>query len=57
MEGDVIAINDLFALELQGQDGDGRLHGIYHRSRVPPSFAARLNYFGMDKAWQEVMSE
>jgi pilus assembly protein CpaF len=57
MEGDVIAINDLFALELQGQDRDGRLHGVYHRSRVPPSFAARLSYFGMDKAWQEVMSE
>jgi pilus assembly protein CpaF len=57
MEGDVIAINDLFALELQGQDRDGRLFGSYHRSRVPPSFAARLAYFGLDKAWQEMMAE
>jgi pilus assembly protein CpaF len=57
MEGDVIAINDIFLLELQGQDRDGRLHGSYHRSRVPPSFAPRLTYFGMEKAWQEMMSE
>jgi pilus assembly protein CpaF len=57
MEGDVIAINDIFILELLGQDRDGRLHGTYHRSRVPPSFMARLAYFGLDKAWQEVMSE
>jgi pilus assembly protein CpaF len=57
MEGEVIAINDLFSLELQGQDRDGRLFGKYNRSRVAPSFAPRLAYFGLDKAWQEVMSE
>ncbi len=57
MEGDVIAINDIFALELQGQDRDGRLFGTYRRSRVAPRFAPRLAYFGMDKAWQEVMME
>jgi pilus assembly protein CpaF len=57
MEGDVIAINDLFVLELHGQDRDGRLYGSYHRSRVPPSFMARLAYFGLEKAWQEVMQE
>ena len=57
MEGDVITINDIFVLELQGQDRDGRLHGSYHRSRVPPSFMARLAYFGLEKTWQEVMSE
>jgi pilus assembly protein CpaF len=57
MEGDVIAINDVFLLELQGQDRDGRLYGSYHRSRVPPSFIARLAYFGLEKAWQEMMAE
>ena len=57
MEGDVIAINDIFALELQGQDRDGRLLGRYHRSRVPPTFAPRLVYFGLEKAWQDVMAE
>ena len=45
MEGDVIAINDIFVLELQGQDRDGRLYGSYHRSRVPPSFGPRLDLF------------
>jgi pilus assembly protein CpaF len=57
MEGDVIAINDIFSLELTGQDRDGRLTGKYNRSRMAPSFTARLAYFGLDKAWQEVMAE
>ena len=57
MEGDVISINDVFALELQGQDRDGRLFGKYHRSRVAPSFAPRLVYFGLDQAWAEMMAE
>jgi pilus assembly protein CpaF len=56
MEGDVISINDIFALELQGQDRDGRLFGKYHRSRVAPSFAARLVYFGLDQEWAEMMA-
>jgi pilus assembly protein CpaF len=57
MEGDVISISDIFTLELQGQDRDGRLFGKYHRSRVAPGFAPRLVYFGLDKAWEEVMAE
>jgi pilus assembly protein CpaF len=58
MEGDVIAINDIFSLELlPGQDRDGRLIGKYNRSRMAPSFTPRLAYFGLDKAWQEVMAE
>ncbi len=57
MEGDIISTNDLFALELQGQDRDGRLFGKYHRSRIAPSFAARLAYFGLDQAWEEMMAE
>jgi pilus assembly protein CpaF len=57
MEGDVISISDIFTLELQGQDRDGRLFGKYHRSRVSPGFAPRLVYFGLDKAWEEVMAE
>jgi pilus assembly protein CpaF len=57
MEGDVISINDIFALELTGQDRDGRLFGKYHRSRIAPSFAPRLVYFGLDKAWEEAMAE
>jgi pilus assembly protein CpaF len=57
MEGDVIAINDIFTLELQGQDRDGRLFGHYKRSRVAPSFMPRLSYFGLEKAWQEIMAE
>jgi pilus assembly protein CpaF len=57
MEGDVISISDIFTLELQGQDRDGRLFGKYHRSRIAPGFAPRLVYFGLDKVWEEVMAE
>lgn len=57
MEGEIITTNDLFALELEGQDRDGRLFGKYHRSRIAPSFAARLAYFALDKAWEEMMAQ
>ena len=57
MEGEVITTNDLFALELEGQDRDGRLFGKYHRSRIAPSFAARLAYFALDKDWEEMMAQ
>ena len=49
MEGDVITMNDIFQLEIQGEGADGRLFGRYKVSRVPPSFLRRLAYFGLDR--------
>jgi len=57
MEGDVIALNDVFQLEIQGEGPDGRLFGRYKVSRVPPAFARRLAYFGLERAWREALEE
>ena len=57
MEGDVITMNDIFQLEILGEGTDGRLFGRYKVSRVPPSFARRLAYFGLDRAWKAALDE
>ncbi len=36
---------------------DGRLLGRWRVSRSVPSFAERLRYFGLDRAWEAVMDE
>ena len=57
MEGDVIALNDIFQFEVLGEGIDGRLHGRYKVSRVAPSFLRRLTYFGLDRAWRAALDE
>ena len=57
MEADVVAMNDLFQLEIQGQRHDGTLYGRYRVNQVPPAFARRLAYFGLDTVWAEAMQE
>ena len=57
MEADVVALNDVFLLELEGQRDDGRLFGRYRVNQVPPAFMRRLAYFGLDTAWAEAVHE
>jgi pilus assembly protein CpaF len=57
MEGEVITLNDIFQFEVLGEGPDGKLHGKYHVSRVPPSFLKRLSYFGLDRAWRAALEE
>ena len=57
MEGDVITLNDLFQFEVLGEGQNGKLFGRYNITRVPPSFARRLAYFGLDKTWRAAMEE
>jgi len=57
MEGDVITINDIFQLEIQGEGPDGKLFGTYKVSRVPPGFMTRLSYFGLDRQYKAVLDE
>ena len=57
MEGDVIAMNDIFQFEVQGEGPDGRLFGRYKVSRVLPGFMARLAYFGLDKPWRSAVDD
>ena len=57
MEGDVVTLNDIFQFEIAGEAAEGKLVGNYRVSRMPPSFAKRLAYFGLDRAWKTAMEE
>jgi pilus assembly protein CpaF len=57
MEGDVIIMNDIFQLEVNGTGPDGRLRGTYKISRARPGFQSRLQYFGLERAWAAAMEE
>ncbi len=57
MEGDVIIMNDIFQLEMNGVGPDGRLRGTYKVSRARPGFQSRLQYFGLERAWAAAMEE
>jgi pilus assembly protein CpaF len=57
MEGDVFTLNDIFHLEHDGEDLDGRLRTRYRVSRARPSFSTRLAYFGTEQAWAAALEE
>ncbi len=57
MEADVVALNDVFQFEVQGQREDGRLYGRYKVNPVPPTFMRRLAYFGLDTIWADAIHE
>ena len=57
MEGDVFILNDVFKLEIVGEDANGRLVGRYKTSRARPKCQERLSYFGLDKAWMAALDE
>jgi pilus assembly protein CpaF len=51
MEGDVVTMNDVFLFEYTGDDSKGRIQGRWVSSGIRPSFADRLDYFGLQPAW------
>lgn len=57
MEGDVFTLNDIFQLEHEGEDLDGRLRTRYRVSRARPGFHGRLAYFGTEHAWNATLDE
>ncbi len=57
MEGDVVTLNDLFRLEIDGETAGGDLLTHYKVNRVRPSFQERLGYFQLDKAWTATLDE
>ncbi|HAT32292.1 MAG TPA: pilus assembly protein CpaF [Janthinobacterium sp.] len=46
MEGDVIAMHEIFRFEQSGVDADGRVQGRFSATGVRPRFAERLRMFG-----------
>ena len=57
LEGEVMTLHDIFAFEQDGEDAEGRLLGRWRASRALPSFAERLRYFGLERAWEQMMDE
>jgi pilus assembly protein CpaF len=57
LEGDVVTMNDIFLYEFDGENPDGTLRGRFKVSRFRPSFAARLQYFGLDRAWTAAVED
>ena len=51
MEGEVVTMNDVFLFQYDGDDASGRIHGRWVPSGIRPSFADRLEYFGLMPAW------
>src|SRR6266852_7564 len=42
MEGDTIAMQDVFVFERTGVDESGKVRGVFHSTGLPPHFAERL---------------
>jgi pilus assembly protein CpaF len=57
LEGEVVILNDIFQLEIEGENTDGSLRTRYRVSRTRPSFAPRLSYFGLERAWMAALEE
>ncbi len=57
LEGEVVILNDIFELEIEGETQDGQLVTRYRTSRSRPSFHQRLAYFGLDRAWTAALEE
>jgi pilus assembly protein CpaF len=55
MEGDVVTLNDVFQLEIEGEGPDGRLACRYKVSQARPASHQRLAYFGLDRAWKAAL--
>ncbi len=57
MEGDVVTLNDIFRLEIEGETPHGELLTRFKVSRARPSFHERLYYFQLDRAWSAAVEE
>ena len=57
MEGDVVTTNDITSFEFRADDAQGRIIGSYTRPQAQPHFLSRLAYYGLDRAWLEVMQD
>jgi len=57
MEGETQLLNDIFKFEMTGETSTGRLTGRYEVSRLRSTFTERLQYFGLDKAWNAALAD
>jgi pilus assembly protein CpaF len=57
MEGEVVTLNDVFKLEFDGEDQDGKLRCTYKVSGARPACHERLAYFGLERAWKTALAD
>ena len=57
IEGETQLLNDIFKLEIIGETATGRLTGRYEVSRIRSTFTERLQYYGLDRAWQNALED
>jgi pilus assembly protein CpaF len=55
MESEVITMNDVASFEFESEDSGGGIVGHYHSAMMCPSFADRLAYFDLERAWTDAM--
>jgi pilus assembly protein CpaF len=55
MEGDIITTQELFSFVYEGEAADGRLRGTFKSAGLRPHFAAKAEYFGLDRVLTEAM--
>jgi pilus assembly protein CpaF len=57
MEGEIVTMQDLFTFEYEGEDAEGQLFGVFRSTGLRPHFLPRAQYFGLDRALMEAITE
>ena len=57
MDGEVVTMQDLFVLEIEGEDEDGKLITKLKSSGLRPKFFDNARQFGVDKIVMDAMEE
>jgi pilus assembly protein CpaF len=57
IEGETQLLNDIFKFEMTGETANGKIMGRYEVSRIRSTFTERLQYFGLDRAWNHALED
>ncbi len=57
IEGETQLLNDIFKFEMTGETPTGKIVGRYVVSRIRSSFTERLQYFGLERSWNDALNE
>jgi pilus assembly protein CpaF len=57
IEGETQLLNDIFKFEMTGETPTGKIIGRYVVSRIRSTFTERLQYFGLERSWNDSLNE
>jgi pilus assembly protein CpaF len=57
IEGEVQLLNDIFKFQMTGETAAGKITGRYEVSRIRSTFSERLQYFGLERSWNDALNE